>query len=122
MSIAIITGSSGLIGSESVAFFADKFDKVIGIDNDMRQYFFGLNASTDWSRIRLEEQFDNFTHIHADIRNQQEIEYIFEKNEQNFVIFRETLREQRRASGKEDLGAGPRLRAFNAKGVIISTQ
>jgi len=79
MSIAIITGSSGLIGSESVAFFADKFDKVIGIDNDMRQYFFGENASTDWSRKRLEEQFKNFTHIHADIRNQQEIEHIFNK-------------------------------------------
>ena len=77
MSIAIITGSSGLIGSESVAFFADKFDKVIGIDNDMRQYFFGANASTDWNRKRLEEQFGNYTHIHADIRNQQEIEYIF---------------------------------------------
>ena len=77
MSIAIITGSSGLIGSESVAFFSDKFDKVIGIDNDMRQYFFGNNASTDWNRKRLVEKFANFKHIHADIRNQQEIEQIF---------------------------------------------
>jgi len=39
MNICIITGSSGLIGSESVAFFADKFDKIIGIDNNMRQVF-----------------------------------------------------------------------------------
>ena len=40
MKIALITGSGGLIGSESVAFFASKFDKIVGIDNDMRQYFF----------------------------------------------------------------------------------
>jgi CDP-paratose 2-epimerase len=77
MTIAVITGSSGLIGSESVAFFADKFDKIIGIDNDMRQYFFGATASTDWNRMRLEEQFQNFKHSYADIRNQAEIENIF---------------------------------------------
>ncbi len=40
MSVIIITGSGGLIGSESVEFFADKFDIVVGIDNDMRQEFF----------------------------------------------------------------------------------
>ena len=77
MNIAIITGSSGLIGSESVAYFATQFDKVIGIDNDMRQYFFGENASTDWNRIRLKEEFPNFIHYNADIRNQSEIEAIF---------------------------------------------
>jgi CDP-paratose 2-epimerase len=77
MSLAIITGSSGLIGSESVSFFSSKFDKVIGIDNDMRQYFFGEQASTNWNRLRLEEQFSNFIHYAADIRNQPEIEAIF---------------------------------------------
>jgi CDP-paratose 2-epimerase len=40
MKIALITGSGGLIGSEAVSFFADKFDLVIGIDNNLRQYFF----------------------------------------------------------------------------------
>ena len=40
MKIALITGSSGLIGGESVEFLAPKFDLVIGIDNDMRSYFF----------------------------------------------------------------------------------
>jgi CDP-paratose 2-epimerase len=77
MSIAIITGSSGLIGSESVAFFSSKFEKVIGIDNDMRQYFFGEQASTNWNRLRLEEHFSNFIHYKVDIRNQAEIESIF---------------------------------------------
>ena len=45
MSIIIITGSGGLIGSEAVKFFSKKFRKVIGIDNDMRSYFFGKTAS-----------------------------------------------------------------------------
>ena len=45
MSIAIITGSGGLIGAESVKFFSKKFDKIIGIDNDSRRYFFGRIAS-----------------------------------------------------------------------------
>ena len=45
MSIAIITGSGGLIGTESVKFFSKKFDRIVGIDNDSRQYFFGKLAS-----------------------------------------------------------------------------
>jgi CDP-paratose 2-epimerase len=77
MNIAVITGSSGLIGSESVAFFASHFDKIIGIDNDMRQYYFGENASTDWNRMRLQEQFPNLIHYNADIRIQADIEAIF---------------------------------------------
>ncbi|MCX6213662.1 MAG: NAD-dependent epimerase, partial [Spirosoma sp.] len=52
MKIALVTGSAGLIGSEAVAFFADKFDLIIGIDNNMRQYFFGTDGSTEWNRNR----------------------------------------------------------------------
>ena len=47
MSIAIITGAGGLIGAESVKFFSNKFDKIIGIDNNSRQYFFGKSASVE---------------------------------------------------------------------------
>ena len=46
MKIALITGSCGLVGSESVEFFIKKKFKVIGIDNDYRKFFFGKNAST----------------------------------------------------------------------------
>jgi CDP-paratose 2-epimerase len=46
MSTVIITGSAGLIGSESVHFFAEKGFNIVGIDNDMRAFFFGDNAST----------------------------------------------------------------------------
>lgn len=77
MSIVLITGSSGLIGSESVSFFSEKFSSVIGIDNNMRQYFFGELASTEWNTKRLEEQYTNFTHLHADIRNYADIEKVF---------------------------------------------
>ena len=46
MSIVIITGSSGLIGSESVNFFCEKGFDVIGIDNNLRKFFFGDDGST----------------------------------------------------------------------------
>jgi len=79
MSVAIITGSAGLIGSESVEFFSSKFETVIGIDNNMRQYFFGEDGSTDWNRNRLERTISNYTHYNADIRNYDELEKIFRK-------------------------------------------
>ncbi len=77
MKICLITGSSGLIGSESVAFFADKFDKVIGIDNNMREVFFGTNASTQWNTQRLIDTIPNFEHYAIDIRNVEELEKLF---------------------------------------------
>ncbi len=79
MKIALVTGSSGLIGGESVEFFADKFDKVIGIDNNLRSYFFGAEGSTEWNKNRLEEKFSNFTSHPADIRDYAELEKIFQE-------------------------------------------
>jgi CDP-paratose 2-epimerase len=58
--ICVVTGSSGLIGSESVEFFAEKFDKVVGIDNNMRMRFFGADASTEWNTQRLVNAISNF--------------------------------------------------------------
>ncbi len=77
MKIAIVTGSAGLIGSESVDFLSSKFDKIIGIDNNLRAIFFGQNASTDWNRKHLEETYANYTHYGTDIRNFVEMEKIF---------------------------------------------
>lgn len=77
MGVALITGSAGLIGSESVAFLADKFDVVIGVDNDLRQYFFGKEASTDWNRQRLTQQFSNYKHYNIDIRDLGELDKVF---------------------------------------------
>ena len=79
MDIALITGSAGLIGAEATRFFIGKGFKVVGIDNDMRKYFFGQEASTDWNRRILEETFSEYTHYSVDIRSQKDINRIFAK-------------------------------------------
>jgi CDP-paratose 2-epimerase len=78
MSICLVTGAAGLVGSESVRYFAQKRFTVVGIDNDMRQYFFGEGASTDWNRKRLEEDIPTYKHYTADIREAEAIEPIFQ--------------------------------------------
>ncbi len=79
MKIALVTGSSGLVGGESVEFMSIKFDLVIGIDNDMRSYFFGNESSTNWNKHRLEEKYDNFKSYSADIRSVETLKPIFEE-------------------------------------------
>ena len=79
MSVAIITGSAGLIGSEAVRFFASLGMDVVGLDNDMRRYFFGDEASTRWNRSLLERQVRGYTHYDADIRDSDAVDALFEK-------------------------------------------
>lgn len=79
MDIAIITGSAGLVGSEAVKFFADKGFEIVGIDNNMRKYFFGNEASTAWNAENLKKNVSGYTHYEADIRKEKEIEKIFSK-------------------------------------------
>jgi CDP-paratose 2-epimerase len=79
MKIAMVTGSSGLIGSESVEFFADKFDLILGIDNNMRQYFFGEDASTEWNQTRLQNAVPNFEPHAIDIRDHKQLDTLFAK-------------------------------------------
>jgi len=79
MKTAIITGSAGLIGSESVRFFADKGFQIVGIDNDMRKVFFGEDASTSWNRDKLKEELRGYEHYDTDIRDKQKIEQLFSK-------------------------------------------
>src|SRR4051812_34339569 len=69
MSIAIVTGSAGLIGAEAARHFAGLGLTVIGIDNDMRRRFFGDDSSTRWSRSALETGLKNYRHVDADIRD-----------------------------------------------------
>jgi CDP-paratose 2-epimerase len=80
MKTAIITGAAGLIGSESVKFFCEKGFQVIGIDNDMRCYFFGEEASTAWLAVELERSFENFQNHAVDIRDAEAISRIFEEH------------------------------------------
>jgi CDP-paratose 2-epimerase len=80
VSIAIISGSAGLIGSEASAFFANQGFDVVGIDNDMRSYFFGAEASTSWNRQRLEKSLGGkYHHVTADIRDYEAITQVFKQ-------------------------------------------
>ncbi len=77
MSVALITGAAGLIGSESVKFFCERGYTVVGIDNDMRSYFFGEDASTRETHDLLVRDYSNYIHHDIDIRDQDRVERIF---------------------------------------------
>ncbi len=79
MDVAIITGSAGLVGSEAAEFFSKKGFKIIGIDNDLRQYFFGKEATTLWNKERLEKNLPNYIHKNIDIRSFEDLEMIFKE-------------------------------------------
>ncbi len=73
----LVTGSAGLVGAESVRFFAAKGFDVVGVDNDMRAVFFGTEASTAWSRRRLEIDVKSYRHVDGDIRDNALMASIF---------------------------------------------
>lgn len=77
MSVAIVTGSAGLIGSEAVVHFAQRGLDVVGIDNDMRREFFGEQASTARNRARLVSEVPGYTHHNVDIRDQGRVFDVF---------------------------------------------
>ncbi|MEW6756214.1 MAG: NAD-dependent epimerase/dehydratase family protein [Candidatus Latescibacterota bacterium] len=77
MSIAVITGSAGLVGSESARHFHDKGFDVVGIDNDMRRWFFGDEGSTGWRREELETGLRNYRHHDVDIRDAGAVDRLF---------------------------------------------
>src|SRR5260370_12724154 len=86
MSVAIVTGSSGLIGSETANFLHEKGMHVVGIDNDMRKYFFGEDASTAWNTRQLQEKLKNFQHHPIDIRDEEKITRIFSEFGKNISL------------------------------------
>jgi CDP-paratose 2-epimerase len=82
----IVTGSAGLIGSEAVSFFCERGHSVIGVDNDMRRVFFGREASTDWNRARLEDEFESYRHLSIDIRDRDPFDRLFRDSDVELVI------------------------------------
>jgi CDP-paratose 2-epimerase len=75
---AVVTGSNGLIGSQTVSFLVEKGYYVIGIDNDMRAYFFGEDASTkENERSMVSAYHENFNPLRVDIRDYETLEVIF---------------------------------------------
>jgi CDP-paratose 2-epimerase len=78
VSVVVITGSSGLIGSEAAIYFGALGFDVVGIDNDMRSVFFGADASTDWNRRRVQETIGKkYSHHDLDIRDRDAILAMF---------------------------------------------
>jgi CDP-paratose 2-epimerase len=81
MPTAIVTGSGGLIGSESVAHFAGRGFDVVGLENDMRARFFGPEASTARMTGALQQRFAQFDSLAIDIRDREAVERVFAERE-----------------------------------------
>jgi len=82
----LVTGSSGLIGSEAVTFFDALGNEVVGIDNNMRKVFFGEQGDTTWNLNRLKQTAKNFTHTDLDIRNREDVFRFFGENKFDAII------------------------------------
>ncbi len=87
MKTILITGSAGLVGSQTARFFHEKGYQIIGIDNNLRQYFFGVEASTDWNRSQLEKDLGEwYIHHSVDIRDNFAVEKIFQEHQFNIIV------------------------------------
>jgi CDP-paratose 2-epimerase len=86
MAVAVITGSSGLIGSESARFFHERGFDVLGIDNNMRQVFFGADGSVEWNTQRLRHDLRRFRHVDLDIRDREGIDGLFRELGRDVVL------------------------------------
>ena len=86
MSIVLITGSCGLVGSESVNFFSKKGFDVIGIDNNLRKFFFGNEGSTNKIKNNLLKKNKRFKNYNTDIRNYRALETIFKKYKKDILL------------------------------------
>ena len=86
MKIALITGSCGLVGSESSIFFSKKGFKIIGIDNNFRKFFFGKDGNINWIKNKLKKNLKNYIHYNTDIRNYKNLEKIFKKYKKNIKV------------------------------------
>ena len=86
MKIVLITGSCGLVGSESSIFFSQKGFKIIGIDNNSRKFFFGKDGDIDWVKRKLKKTIKNYDHFNIDIKNYKNLQKIFEKYKKNIKL------------------------------------
>ena len=113
--IAIVTGSGGLIGSQAVKFLHDKGFKVIGIDNDMRSYFFGADASTKPNNKALSKDYSRYESHNLDIRDFEEMNALFKHYGDKIEIIIHTA-----AQPSHDWAANEPLTDFsiNATGTI----
>ena len=86
MPTALVTGSSGLIGSEGVTFLAERGWTVHGIDNNMRRDFFGDTGDTSWNLDRVLQSTPRFTHHAVDVRDRDYIFGVFKEIRPDLVF------------------------------------
>ena len=79
MKIALITGSCGLVGSESALYFQKKGFHIIGIDNNSRKFFFGKDGDISWVKSKLKKEIKSYTHYNTDIRSYKSLQKIFSR-------------------------------------------
>ena len=115
MKFALVTGSAGLIGSQACNFFSGEGYKIIGIDNDMRAYFFGEDSSTKDSLESLKSKINDYEHYNIDIRDYEKLNQIFSKYSNDIDIVIHTA-----AQPSHDWAANEPLTDFsiNATGTI----
>jgi CDP-paratose 2-epimerase len=82
----LVTGSSGLIGSEAVRYFGKQGHEIIGVDNNLRQYFFGEKGNTLWNLELLRKEDFNFSHFSLDIRDRNAVLEVYEKHRPDVTI------------------------------------
>jgi CDP-paratose 2-epimerase len=82
----LVTGSSGLIGSEVVSFFCDRGWRVWGMDNNMRASFFGPAGDTRWNQKKLVGKYDNFTHVELDIRDRDAVDRLVKETRPAAIV------------------------------------
>ena len=86
MKVALITGSCGLVGSESSIFFSQKGFKIIGIDNNSRRFFFGKDGDINWVKRKLKKTLKNYDHFNIDIKDYKSLQKIFKKYKKNIKL------------------------------------
>ena len=82
----LVTGSSGLIGSEAVEHFDREGHDVFGVDNNMRRVFFGAAGDTLWNLERLKNACQRFTHAALDIRDRAAIDELFASQQFDLIV------------------------------------
>jgi CDP-paratose 2-epimerase len=82
----LVTGSSGLIGSEVCFHFSNLGWKIHGLDNNQRAVFFGPNGDTRWNQQRLEDTLDNFYHHELDIRNREGVIQLIKEIQPDAIV------------------------------------
>ena len=86
MKFVLITGSCGLVGSESSFYFSKKGYNILGIDNNARKTFFGKEGDITWVKNKLKKNIKNYHHFNIDIRNYTNLKKIFLKYKKNIKL------------------------------------